>query len=143
MEARILQVCGFSYPPRREREVSPMRLPAERCESATLLESAMCGRSDAWVTRSAAAEARDLYRMVRHGDCTIASIRELICVPPEIQAVFLAYVRTYPEDAGRIRRVLRFREEVGRAFENLVAPSMSPPASGEVGICSCAEASAA
>ena len=81
--------------------------------------------------------------MVRYGDCTIASIRELILVPPHIEAVLLAYVRTYPEDAVRIGRALRFREEVRREFENLVAPSVSAPASDEVGICSCAEASAA
>ena len=91
----------------------------------TLIESAMCGRSDAWVTRSPAAEARDLYRMVRYGDCTIASIQDLISVPPRIEAVLLAYVRSHPEDAGRIGRVLRFREEVRREFDQLVEPSAS------------------
>lgn len=98
---------------------------AESFESGTLIESAMSGRSDAWVTRSPAAEARDLYRMVRYGDCTIASIRDLISVPPHVEAVLLAYVRSHPEDAGRIKRVLRFREQVRREFDQLVAPSAS------------------
>ncbi len=91
-------------------------------ESAHLMESANSGHFDAWVTRSAAAEAQDLYRMVRYGNCTITSIRELISVPPAIENVLLAYAHSHPEDAGRIARVLRFREEVRREFDQLVAP---------------------
>src|SRR3954464_9436225 len=81
-------------------------------EQARLMESAHSGQFDAWVTRSAAAEAQDLYRMVRFGNCTITSIRELISVPPSIENVLMAYAHSHPEDAGRIARVLRFREEV-------------------------------
>jgi hypothetical protein len=86
------------------------------------MESAHSGHFDAWVTRSAAAEAQDLYRMVRYGNCTIASIRELINVPPSIESVLLAYAHSHPEDSGRIARVLRFRVEVLKEFDLLVAP---------------------
>src|SRR4051794_20570655 len=91
-------------------------------ESAHLMERAHSGHFDAWVTRSAAAEAQDLYRMVRFGNCTISSIRELISVPPSIENVLLAYAHSHPEDSGRIARVLRFREEVRKEFDLLVAP---------------------
>ena len=119
-----------------------MRFATEWFERGTLIESATCGRSDVWVTRSPIAEAKDLYRMVRYGDCTIASIRSLISVPPNIEARLLAYVGSYPEDAGRIRRVLRFREEVRREFEQLVEHFGSGLTSDEKEIYYYAEASA-
>jgi hypothetical protein len=91
-------------------------------ESVTLMDSAASGQMDAWVTRSPAAEAQDLYRMVRYGNCTIASIRDLIAVPANIENVLMAYAHAHPEDAGRISRVLRFRLEVRREFDLLVEP---------------------
>ena len=80
------------------------------------------GQFDAWVTRSPSAEAHDLYRMVRYGNCTIASIRELIAVPANIEESLMAYANCYPEDAGRIVRVLRFRESVLKEFNRLLEP---------------------
>src|SRR5262245_39921324 len=102
-------------------------------ESITLMESAAHGQFDAWVTRSPGAEAQDLYRMVRYGNCTITSIRELISVPANIENVLMAYAHSHPEDAGRIARVLRFREEVRREFDLLVEPlAMFVPQAQEV-----------
>lgn len=74
----------------------------------------------AWNTRPPKAEANDLFRMVMTGNCSITSIRKLIAVPPPIEATLRAYARQYPEDASRVERVLRFRENVAREFEALI-----------------------
>jgi hypothetical protein len=77
----------------------------------------------AWDTRPPKAEANDLFRMVMTGNCSITSIRKLIAVPAPIEATLRAYARQYPEDATRVERVLRFREDVAREFEALVESS--------------------
>jgi hypothetical protein len=97
-------------------------------QSIRAVDSRLAGGADAWVTRPAADEAQDLYRMVRYGNCTIAGIRELIAVPPNIEAALLAYAHRHPEDASRIGRALRFRVEVRREFDQLVdMPSLLFP----------------
>jgi hypothetical protein len=83
-------------------------------------ETSRC--SDVWVTRDPKSEARDLYRMVRYGNFTIAKIRELISVPPEIETTLRAYAFAYPEDAGKIEGVLGFRKKVAQEFERMLAP---------------------
>ena len=59
-------------------------------------------RENPWATRNPLDEARDLHRMVSYGSCTIESIRDLISVPPAIEATLLAYSERYPKDGRRI-----------------------------------------
>lgn len=73
-----------------------------------------------WAIRNPLDEARDLYKMTVYGSCTVESIRELISVPPEIEAALMAYADLYPKDGDRIRCVLRFRKKVGVEFERLL-----------------------
>jgi hypothetical protein len=77
-----------------------------------------------WSTRPPKAEAIYLFRMVMIGNCSITSIRELIAVPPPIEATLRAYARQYPEEGSRVERVLTFREKVARESEALVESSM-------------------
>jgi hypothetical protein len=63
--------------------------------------------------------------MTVYGSCTVESIRELISVPPEIEAALLAYADHYPKDGDRIRCVLQFRRKVGVEFERLLQCDMS------------------
>jgi len=77
-----------------------------------------------WAIRNPLDEARDLYKMTVYGSCTVESIRELISVPPEIEAALMAYVDHYPKDGDRIRCVLRFRKKVGVEFERLLQANM-------------------
>jgi hypothetical protein len=80
-------------------------------------------RTDAcnpWAIRNPLDEARDLYRMVRFGSCSIAGIRELIAVPQDVREALLAYAQRYPEDSERIQCILQFRERVAQEFERLV-----------------------
>ena len=76
----------------------------------------------AWRTKQPKAEAKNLFNMVMEGNCSITSIRKLIAVPPPIEATLRAYARKYPEDASRVERVLKFREDVSREFETLLEP---------------------
>lgn len=78
-----------------------------------------------WAIRNPLDEARDLYRMVIHGSCTVESIRELIAVAPHIESALLAYADHYPKDGDRIRCVLQFRRKVGVEFERLIQCDMS------------------
>jgi hypothetical protein len=73
-----------------------------------------------WAIRNPLDEARDLHRMTVYGSCTVESIRELISVPPDIEAALIAYADHYPKDGDRIRCVLRFRRKVGVEFERLL-----------------------
>lgn len=73
-----------------------------------------------WAIRNPLDEARDLHRMTVYGSCTVESMRDLISVPPEIEAALLAYADHYPKDGDRIRCVLRFRRRVGVEFEKLL-----------------------
>ena len=78
-----------------------------------------------WAIRNPLDEARDLHSMTVYGSCTVESIRELISVPPEIEAALIAYADHYPKDGDRIRCVLRFRRKVGVEFERLLQCDMS------------------
>jgi hypothetical protein len=78
-----------------------------------------------WAIRNPLDEARDLHKMTVYGSCTVESIRELISVPPEIEAALLAYADHYPKDGDRIRCVLQFRRKVGIEFERLLQCDMS------------------
>ena len=78
-----------------------------------------------WAIRNPLDEARDLHRMAVYGSCTVESIRELISVPPEIEATLLAYADHYPKDGNRIRCVLQFRRKVGMEFERLLNGDMT------------------
>ena len=78
-----------------------------------------------WAIRNPLDEARDLHRMVLHGSCTVESIRDLISVPPDIEAALLAYADRYPKDGERIHCVLQFRQRVAQEFERLLRYEMS------------------
>lgn len=73
-----------------------------------------------WAIRNPLDEARDLHRMVLHGSCTVESLRDLISVPPEIEAALLAYADRYPKDGERIHCALQFRQRVAEEFERLL-----------------------
>jgi hypothetical protein len=73
-----------------------------------------------WAIRNPVDEARDLYKMVCCGSCSVAEIRELIAVPREVREALLAYAERYPKDGQPIYCVLLFREKVGREFERLI-----------------------
>ena len=88
--------------------------------------SAVFGRENPWAIRNPLDEARDLYRMVAYGSCTVESIRELISVPAEIESALRLYAERYPKDGQRIYCVLRFREKVAHEFERLVDRNLSP-----------------
>jgi hypothetical protein len=78
--------------------------------------------SSPWLDRAIAPreEALCLFAMVgRNGD-TVESVRELIAVPPRIEAALLLYAERNPEDALGIERVLQFRRRVAEEFERLV-----------------------
>ena len=77
-----------------------------------------------WAIRNPLDEARDLHRLTVYGSCTVESMRDLISVPPEIEAALLAYADHYPKDGDRIRCVLRFRRRVGVEFEKLLRCDM-------------------
>jgi hypothetical protein len=84
-----------------------------------------CRNENPWAIRNPLDEARDLYRMVVYGSCTVESIRDLISVPPEIESALLAYADHFPKDGDRIRCVLQFRRKVGEEFERLLVSEIS------------------
>jgi hypothetical protein len=83
------------------------------------------GRENPWAIRNPLDEARDLYRMVTCGSCTVEGIRDLISVPREIESALREYADRFPKDGQRIRCVLRFRERVAQEFERLVEHDQS------------------
>jgi hypothetical protein len=86
----------------------------------------------AWGTQSAKAEALMLYAMLgRNGD-TAETIRELIRVPANIEAILRAYARSFPEDAAGIEGVIEFRRRVSEEFERLVREGVPVSGSSEV-----------
>lgn len=77
--------------------------------------------SSPWLDRPVAPreEAISLFALVgRNGD-TVESVRELIAVPPRMEAALLLYAERNPEDALGIERVLQFRRRVAEEFERL------------------------
>ena len=89
--------------------------------------------SSPWLDRPVAPreEAISLFALIgRNGD-TVESVRELIAVPPCVEATLLGYAERNPEDCFGIERVLQFRRRVAEEFERLLADpaiSSSPPA---------------
>jgi hypothetical protein len=90
------------------------------------------GHDNPWAIRNPVDEARDLYRMVRAGSCSVEETRELIAVPKPVEEALLAYAERYPKDGQQIYCVLHFRERVGTEFERLIqsdAPCSDAPCS--------------
>jgi hypothetical protein len=56
----------------------------------------------------------------RNGD-SVETIRELNAVPPEVEALLLAYAKRHPKDQQGIEGVLEFRRRVAQEFERFVA----------------------
>jgi hypothetical protein len=65
-------------------------------------------------------EARGLFVLIRGNAASVESIRDLIAVPPEIEAVLCLYAKHHPEDARGIEKVLGFRKRVREEFDRLV-----------------------
>jgi hypothetical protein len=78
------------------------------------------GHENPWAIRNPLDEARDLYKMVRCGSCSVGEIRELIAVPKPVEEALLAYAERYPRDSRQIYCVLHFRERVAGEFERLI-----------------------
>jgi hypothetical protein len=70
-------------------------------------------------TPSPREEARILFEMMRRSGGTVESFRELIAIPPEIEAGLTRYAYAHPEDAFGIERVVKFRKRVAEEFERL------------------------
>ena len=75
-------------------------------------------------------EAEALYHMVQAGRDTVDNVRELIAVPPKLEA----YVRdlSFP-NAGEQKKLLaslRFRKQVSKEFESLVTGEQVAAAAG-------------
>ena len=71
-------------------------------------------------------EARSLFVLIRRNAASVESIRDLIAVPPEIEAALCLYARHHPEDARGIEKVLSFRKRVREEFDRLVRESKPP-----------------
>jgi hypothetical protein len=97
----------------------------------TVLATNRTDTCNPWATRNPSDEARDLYRMMRFGSCTITEIRELIDVPKHVREALLAYAERYPEDSERIHCILHFRERVAEEFERLIEADRSPAEPGQ------------
>jgi hypothetical protein len=65
-------------------------------------------------------EARGLFVLVRGNAASVESVRDLIAVPPEIEATLRLYARHHPEDARGIEKVLSFRTRVREEFDRIV-----------------------
>lgn len=74
-----------------------------------------------WLNRNSASriEARALLVMVGRQDTTLETVRELISVPPEVEALLRAYALANPAEAGELETGLRFRRRVLEEFERL------------------------
>lgn len=70
--------------------------------------------------QSARGEARSLYRLIGKDGNTVAGIRELIAVPPNLENILREFARRDPAEAHWIATSLRFRKLVARHFERLV-----------------------
>ena len=92
--------------------------------------------SPPWLDRAVAPreEALSLFALIgRNGD-TVEPVRELIAVPPRMEAALLLYAERNPEDALGIERVLEFRRRVAEEFDRLEEQKMEttfPIANGD------------
>jgi len=64
-------------------------------------------------------EARALFQLLGRNGVTVEDIRELIAIPAETERNLQAYAQENPEERPNIERMLKFRELVGREFEQL------------------------
>jgi hypothetical protein len=71
---------------------------------------------------SARVEARNLYAVIRRGQETVQSVRELIAIPLQVEAVLKSFAVAFPAEAWWIRRVVKYRRAVGEEFERLADP---------------------
>ena len=71
-------------------------------------------------------EARGLFVLIRRHAASVEAVRDLIAVPPEIEAVLFLYAKGHPEDVRGIEKVLRFRRRVREEFDRLVRASEKP-----------------
>jgi hypothetical protein len=78
-----------------------------------------------WIdgTQAPRDEARGLFVLIRSNVASIESVRDLIAVPPEIEAALRRYASHHPEDAQGIEKVLNFRKRVREEFDRLVRES--------------------
>src|SRR6266404_3063122 len=72
-------------------------------------------------------EARGLFVLIRDNVDSIESVRDLIAVPPKIEALLSLYAKHHPEDAEGIEKVLGFRKRVREEFDRLVSGLHSGP----------------
>jgi hypothetical protein len=84
------------------------------------VQAVRIGHDNPWATRNPLDEARDLYRMVRCGSCSLEEIRGSIAVPKPIEEALLAYAEGFPNDGQPVYSVLLFRESVAKEFERLI-----------------------
>lgn len=77
--------------------------------------------SPPWLDRAVAPreEALSLFALIGRNSDTVEPVRELIAVPPRMEAALLLYAKRNPEDALSIERVLQFRRRVAEEFERL------------------------
>ncbi len=72
---------------------------------------------------SAATEAKAIVLWVRRGVVSEAQARELIAVPPEIEAKLRAFAAKYPSDGPRLVLVVEFRARVLAEFDRQIRAS--------------------
>ncbi len=72
---------------------------------------------------SAATEAKAIVGFVRRGVMSEAQARELIGVPPEIEAKLRAFAVRYPSDGPRLLLIVEFRARVLAEFDRQIRAS--------------------
>jgi hypothetical protein len=87
--------------------------------TARVLASGDCFQ---WIdgTQAPRDEARGLFVLVRGNAASTESIRDLIAVPPEIEAALCLYASQHAKDAQGIEKVLSFRKRVREEFDRLI-----------------------
>jgi hypothetical protein len=113
-----------------KRRIPNLSLPAFRCSFPRNSASAIGvhvglarppKENLRWIDKpsSPGAEARTIRTLIDNNGDTIEDLRELIEVPPEIEALLRAFARAYPEEGREIEMGLRFRERVLGEFERM------------------------
>jgi hypothetical protein len=59
---------------------------------------------------------------MRRHEKSADSIRELIAVPPQIEALLWNFVKQYPTERRLVEKTIRFRQCLGEEFERLLTP---------------------
>jgi len=76
---------------------------------------------DIWDARGPEFEARGLFALLGRDGNTPDVIRQLIEVPPQVEASLRAFIRLHPAEGFEIEHMLSFRQKVAREFEHLLA----------------------